>query len=286
LRSPRPAAENAAVRFLRFGLPAVLLAATVAAAPAGSDLARVRQTHRLRVLTDLSDPNDLSRLIYRSGAGYDGIEYEILRSFARTLDDAQLDVAVVPSFDALFPALARGEGDVVAASLTDTPERRASMDLSESYFPVREMVIVRRGETAKSFAALAGRRAMTQKGTTWQRRCREAPGARLLYSENQADLFRAVADGRADFAVVDSPMAVTYLEKYPGLVIAWSLPEAQSYAFALRRGSDLKPLLDEHLRKLKSTGVYYALLGRFYGRRGLAILRASESSATPGAPQK
>lgn len=255
---------------------AVFCAAALAAASApASDLQQVRKTKTLRVLTDLSDPDDVSRLIYRTESGYDGIEYQVLRAFARSLD-AQAQVVVVPSFDTIFPALARGEGDIAAASITDTPERRRIVDLSDSYFPVRETVVLRRGDPARSLAALAGRSGITQRGTTWEKECRKVPRVKLLYTENQSDLFKKVADGTADFTVTDSPMAMTYSEKYPNLEIAWSLPEKQNYAFALRPGSDLTPLLNASLKKLKATGAYYGLLGRFYGQKGLAIIRASE----------
>jgi hypothetical protein len=34
--------------------------------------------------------------------------------------------------------------------------------------------------------------------------------------------------------------------------------------------------LNGNLKKLKATGAYYALLGRFYGQKGLSIIKASE----------
>ena len=255
---------------------AVFCAAALSGSSApASDLQQVRRTRTLRILTDLSDPNDVSRLIYRTESGYDGIEYQLLRSFARSLG-AQTQVVVVPSFDTIFAALARGEGDIAAASITDTPERRKIVDLSDSYFPVRETVVVRRGEPARSLAALAGKRAITQRATTWETQCRKVPRVKLLYTENQSELFSKVADGTADFTVTDSPMAMTYAAKYANLEIAWSLSEKQNYAFALRPGSDLTPLLNDNLKKLKATGAYYGLLGRFYGQKGLAIIKASE----------
>ena len=255
-------------------LAALLSIGLASGARAASDLERVQKTRTLRILTDLSDPNDVSKLIYRTDTGYDGIEYQALRAFARSLG-AQTVVVVVPTFDTLFPALAAGEGDVAAASITDTPERRRTMDLSDSYFPVRETVVVRKGTPAHSLADLSGKRAITQRGTTWEVHCEKAH-AKIIYTENQSELFSKVADGSADFSVTDSPMAMTYTEKYPNLEIAWSFPEKQNYAFALRKGSDLTPVLNENLKKLKTTGAYYALLGRFYGQKGLAIIKASE----------
>ena len=247
----------------------------VAATAAASDLARVKQTRTIRIMTDLSDPDDVSKLIYRTDTGYDGIEYQFLSAFARSLD-ARAEVVVVPSFDSLLAALARGEGDIAAASITDTAERRRIVDLSDSYFPVRETVVVRRGETARSAAELAGKRAITQRGTTWEQQCLKVPRVKMSFTENQSELFARVADGSADFTVTDSPMAMTYTSKYPNLEIAWSFPEKQNYAFALRKGSDLTPLLNANLKKLKTTGAYYALLGRFYGQKGLSIIHASE----------
>jgi polar amino acid transport system substrate-binding protein len=266
----------------RFLFVAAVLCGTAlfAAEPSSSDAARVRETHRLTVLTDLSDPYDLSRLIYRVGSGYDGIEYDILKSFAHTLD-AEVDLTVAPSFESLFGSLARGEGDVACASITDTPERRRIVDLSDSYFPVRETVVRPKGGTEQSLADFAGKRAITQKGTTWEVECLKVPRVRITYTENQGELFARVADGSADFTVTDSPMAMTYLEKYPGLEIAWSLPQKQNYAFALRKGSDLTPLLNAFLQRLKASGTYYALLGRFYGQKGLAIIQASETEEPP-----
>jgi ABC-type amino acid transport substrate-binding protein len=250
---------------------ALLLVATAAAA---SDLAQVKRTRTIRILTDLSDPNDVSKLIYRTETGYDGIEYQVLSAFARSLD-ARTEVVVVPSFDSIFTALAGGEGVIAAASITDTPERRKIVDLGLR-FPVRETVVVRRGETGRSLADVAAKRAITLRGTTWEAQCLKVPRVKISLTENQSELFSKVADGSADFSVTDSPMAMTYTTKYPNLEIAWSLPEKLNYAFALRKGSDLTPLLDANLKKLKTTGAYYALLGRFYGQKGPSIIKASE----------
>lgn len=250
-------------------------------ASAASDLAKVRASGKLTILTDLSDPNDLSKLFFRGASGYDGIEYVILQSFAKTLG-AKEEVSIVP-FAEVFDALGKGRGDVVGADITATPERASRFDLSDSYFPFVQMVVTRTSEKARSFEDLAGKNAITQKGTTWETACRRVPRARLLYTDHQRDLFGRVADGSADFAVVDSPIALTYIEHYPNLKLAWSLPGKEDLAFALRKGSDLTPLLNAHIRKLKSSGAYYALLGRFYGQKGLSIIRASESAPAPPA---
>lgn len=252
------------------------------AAGAESDAAKVKRTHELGIVTDLSDPNDPMKLFFRSNGGYDGIEYQILLSFAQTLG-AKIDVKIV-KFDNFFDAVNRREGDVGAANLTETAERRQRVDLSASYFAFRQIVIARKHESARSFAELAGKRAITQKGTTWEKECLKVPRVKLAYTEGQRELFARVSDGSADFSVADSPMAVAYLESFPNLEIAWPLADKLNYVFALPKGSDLTPLLNAHLQKLKSSGAFYALLARFYGQKGLAILKASESPEGEGSP--
>lgn len=252
------------------------------AAAAETDAARIRRTHEFRVVTDLSDPNDPMKLFFRSNGGYDGIEYQILLSFAQTLG-AKLDVKIV-KFDNFFDAVSRREGDVGTANLTETAERRQRVDLSDSYFAFRQIVIMRKGERARSFAELSGKRAITQKGTTWEKECQKVPKVKLAYTEGQRELFARVSEGTADFSVADSPMAVAYLESFPNLEIAWPLADKLNYVFALPKGSDLTPLLNAHIQKLKTSGAFYALLARFYGQKGLAILKASESPEAEGRP--
>src|SRR3954462_7671633 len=78
-----------------------------------------------------------------------GVTYEYMRAFEAFLQErqggkgAKAVVSFVPvSRDRLIPALLAGEGDVAAANLTVTPERRARVDFSEPYLEgVREVVV-------------------------------------------------------------------------------------------------------------------------------------------------
>src|SRR4051812_49490061 len=78
-----------------------------------------------------------------------GVTYEYMRAFEAFLRKrqsgrgAKVAVSFVPvSRDRLIPALLAGEGDLAAANLTVTPERRARVDFSEPYLEnVREVVV-------------------------------------------------------------------------------------------------------------------------------------------------
>src|SRR4051794_20424018 len=78
-----------------------------------------------------------------------GVTCEYMRAFEAFLRErqggrgAKVTVSFVPvSRDRLIPALLAGEGDLAAANLTVTPERRARVDFSEPYLEeVREVVV-------------------------------------------------------------------------------------------------------------------------------------------------
>src|SRR3954453_19142411 len=78
-----------------------------------------------------------------------GVTYEYMRAFEAFLQERQggKGAKAVASFvpvsrDRLIPALLAGEGDVAAANLTVTPERRARVDFSEPYLrDVKEVAV-------------------------------------------------------------------------------------------------------------------------------------------------
>ncbi|MEZ5476596.1 MAG: transporter substrate-binding domain-containing protein [Thiolinea sp.] len=61
-----------------------------------------------------------------------GFDYELMQAFAKQ-HELQLQLVVRDSPEAAIEALKAG-ADVIAASLTDTPERRTRPDLQRSLF--------------------------------------------------------------------------------------------------------------------------------------------------------
>ena len=92
-----------------------------------------------------------------------GVTYEYMQAFEASLQKRQGPkrprpiVYFVPvSRDRLIPALLAGEGDLVAANLTVTPERERQVDFSEPYLEdVKEVVVT--GPASPELAALEGR---------------------------------------------------------------------------------------------------------------------------------
>jgi len=108
---------------------------------------------------------DTRPFFYRDGGKPAGLEYEILEYYARA-KGRPLQVVWVDDFEQVIGRLARGEGDVAAATLTATPERQQQVDFSARYFPVRVMLVEPRDQNTTSLADLAGATLATIKGTT------------------------------------------------------------------------------------------------------------------------
>ena len=164
-------------------------------------------------------------------------------------------------FDQLLDAVARGEVDVVCATLGITAERAQRVTFTMPYFETTIAVVVRAGDgEPDSLAALAGRRGAAATGTTSQSAVqRLLPAAVGVFeTPQQRTTAERLMSGDIDAAVMDGPAADALVAANPGR--ARRLDQdlgAESYALALPRSataSTLKGRLDKGLRHLRASG--------------------------------
>jgi polar amino acid transport system substrate-binding protein len=225
----------------------------------------------LRVLT-----SDIEPFFYVVNGEPAGLEYEILLYFARSLG-RELEIEWVEPFEELLPRLARGEGDVAAATLTITPERQERFDFSAPYFPVRTMLVEPQGRESPSLDSLAGETLVTIPGSVYERILSTVPGVKLVRVSSEREMFELVASGRARALATDSPIAFRYLKDFPSVRMGIPLTEEDFYGFALRRGSPLTSALSKHVVELKESGIYFRLLERYFGKEAVEIVRAGRA---------
>jgi len=96
--------------------------------------------------------------------GTEGLEYDILASFAKT-HGRTVEVVWVDAFDEPLDRLAAGDGEVVAGMLTITPERAERFDFTVSYLPVQVALVEPPGRLTSNPEGLVGQRVATTKGT-------------------------------------------------------------------------------------------------------------------------
>src|ERR1700733_15312689 len=197
-----------------------------------------------------------------------GMSYDFMRAFEddfnRGLARGNLSVHVVfipVSRPRLLPLLSGGQGDVAAANLTITPERREIVDLAApAARDVTEMIVT--GPDAPPLASLddlAGKDIYVSRATSYydsllalnqqfiQRglkpmRLREAPG-----NFETEDILEMVNAGLVNIVVADSYIARLWRQVYPNIRVREDLVVHRNgdIAFAIRKDSpQLKAALD------------------------------------------
>ena len=116
----------------------------------------------------------------------------------------------VERWDGLVPSLLAGKGDIIAADVTVTEQRKQMLAFTVPAHRTREHIVVRKGDRIESFSDLAGRQiTLRERSSFWQvvqRARRTYPSIEVrLVKENTAPerLLVGVADGRLDLAAVD-----------------------------------------------------------------------------------
>ena len=217
-----------------------------------------------------------------------GVTYEYMRAFEAFLQGRQgagrprPTVYFVPvSRDRLIPALLAGEGDLVAANLTVTPERERQVDFSEPYLEnVREVVVT--GPASPELATLedlAGEEVWVRRSSSYWGSL-EALGRRLaaegrrpprlveadehLEDEDLLDMLNA---GLIPLVVVDDHKARLWARVLPKIAVHEDLAvrEEGRIAFAIRKRSPrLKAALDAFVGKNgKGTTFGNVVFGRY-----------------------
>jgi ABC-type amino acid transport substrate-binding protein len=241
-----------------------------AAAPAGGGgggVAAVKARGKLVMLCFPHQENPFIRVNVELGLDhYEGIDYDVMAGFAKQLGVALEVRPVRPSFAALVPALLAGDGDVIGSSFSVTPERRQKVDFSRPYYSVHTVVVVRKDSDVKSPADLAGKTGSTVAGSSLEERIKQLHAGRIHHVEFTRWNYDALSEKEADFTVLDESSTWRLLALYPDLKVAFPLPGADDYAYAVAPGSDLREALDRYLDELRRDGRLDEIVRRHLGR--------------------
>jgi membrane-bound lytic murein transglycosylase MltF len=190
-----------------------------------------------------------------------GFEYELIQQLAGFLDrdlgaGPPFTVVTLPvPFEQLIPRLLAGEGDIVAAGLTITPERAALVDFTAPYLPeVSKILITAAGVTGiETLEDLAGRTVHVASARSYGGHLRalserlEAQGMAPIevievdpHLETE-DLLQLVNAGMIELTVADDHIGQIWADSLPGIVLREDLAIHQGgrIAWAIRPDSPL-----------------------------------------------
>ena len=188
-------------------------------------------------------------------------------------------VANLP-YDGLYDALSIGRVDAVLSALVVNPARMTDFAYSVPYFDAGQVFIIREGEEmpTDAVAALDGYTLAVEFGSRGDQEARQwvrqFPHLRLLPYQTAQEALEAVADGRADVALVDHISALTGIANGLPLYIvnASQAIVPEPYAVAVRRDSTaLLRAINDVLTDMEADNSLDELRTRWLGVRSRTI---------------
>jgi polar amino acid transport system substrate-binding protein len=235
----------------------------------------------LFLLTHCQDASRASKLVIGTDATYPpfeftddkgelaGVDVDLGRALAA---DLGLEVEFKNiQFDGLIPALQTGSVDIIISSMTDTPERRKSLDFTDPYVSTAICLLVPKNSPLQSAEDLktGKRRIVTKIATTgelWSRA--NLPHAEVVAFDADSACVLEVAKGSADAWVYDQISVMNYAMRHPDTTRAILAPiRAEHWAIALPHGkTDLKDKINAFLKRYREQGHFDQLATKYLAK--------------------
>ncbi len=197
------------------------------------DLKQIRERRILRVLVSYNRTN-----FFHTTRGDRGIEHDLIKEYEKYINRGPRKerykthvVFLARPFNQLIADLKAGYGDIVAAGLTVTPERKGYIDFTKPYITdVNEILVSHQGVTPVKFLEeLSGKQVIVVANSSYLVHLQIAnqslgqlglPGIDIVTADpllESEDLLEMVNAGLFDYTVVDNHLAEIYQNIYPQL---------------------------------------------------------------------
>ena len=196
-----------------------------------------------------------------------GYDIDFVNAIAKRLG-VKVELKPVTSENRI-PLLMNGEIDIIAATLTKTPERGEQIDFSYTYFLTGQKFIAKKGKVFE-LQDLVKRKIGTVKGSTSEVNLRkELPSTPVILFEDYQQAFRALEKGELDAITTDEPILAALLAKsrkkeqfeIPRLQIS-----TESYGLGMRKGDrNFAEFVNKALLEMEQSGEAREIYERWFG---------------------
>ena len=154
---------------------------------------------------------------YYEGQEVVGIDAEMAAAVAEKLG-MELKIEDM-AFDSLIPALSSGKVDIVAAGMTVTEDRLASVNFSDTYATGIQAIIVTEDSDIASADDLVGKTIGVQQGTTGDLYATDVEGATIERYAKGMEAVQSLSQGKIDAVIIDNEPANVFVSEVEGLKI-------------------------------------------------------------------
>lgn len=250
------------------------------------DWPKIKASGRIRMLT-MNNP--ASYFMWRGELM--GFDYELMKAFA-SKHNLHLAVVLKNSIPELFEALKKGEGDVIAASLTRSEKRMtAGITFSRRYLKVNEQLVGKKEETPmSSLAELNGRTVGLNPDTVFYEHLLEklpkdhTVNIITVKDATTEELIGRMVEGEFDFTIADSHLVALEKSYHQNVSVSLELTESSAISWAIREekeeGGGLKAELDVFSKK-EYRGLFYNVVFNKYFKNTRKIKQYQQGRVYP-----
>jgi membrane-bound lytic murein transglycosylase F len=215
-------------------------------------LEEIRKCGELRVLTTPSPGfQGLPRKLTPQQS-----EQALLEKLADKLN-VKLKIIRIKDIENLIPYLLAGRGDIIAANMTATRERKQKIKFTIPLVTTKEQIVCRAlDKRIKRKADLAGKTVMIEDGTCYRKNLerlkREIPSLKIQSAPDGMDtqeILEKVAGGKFEAVISDSNYVDVIQSYRPGIRVVYEFPEDRHIAWGIRPDNiKLLKVLDAFLK--------------------------------------
>ncbi|MBD3223961.1 MAG: transporter substrate-binding domain-containing protein [Caldithrix sp.] len=251
--------------------------------PVKIDYDQIKKRGKLVALTGYSAT---SYFIYRGQPM--GYEYELLQKLADNFG-LELEVKIVEDMNRIFHRLNKGDGDLVAHSMTVTLNRKEKVLFTEHHNIIRQVLIQRLPEEWRTMKRheidaalirnpieLIGKTVHVRKNSSYYHRLQNLTdeiGGTINIQEIAGDfstgeLIQKVARGDIDYTIADQNIALINKAYYSNIDIKTAVSLPQRIAWAVRKTSPiLKDKIDAWINDVRGTETYNVIYNKYFKNR-------------------
>lgn len=196
-----------------------------------------------------------------------GYDVDFLKYFADKLG-VKLELKPVTSASRM-PQLMEGNIDIIAATMTKTPERAQQIDFSYTYFMTGQKFLVKK-DTVKTLKDLDGKKIGTAKGSTSEQNVAKAlPTATVLSFDDYPQAFLALQQGKVFAVTTDESILAGILGKAPNKA-EYEIPSVrisdEPYGLGMRKGDTaLVEFVNQSLIEMEKSGKAKEIFEKWFG---------------------
>jgi polar amino acid transport system substrate-binding protein len=175
-------------------------------------------------------------------------------------------------WEGIFNALAQGDRDMIASSVTITDERKQTMDFTNPYFDAVQLIAVKDGSKIATFADLKKAKVGVQTGTTGDEAVTKLLGktsTAIKRFESTPLALKELEAGGVDAVVADNGVVIHYVANNPGgkfKTVSEKEFAPEQYGFAVKKGNaELLGKMNEGLAGIKADGSYNTIFKKYFG---------------------